>query len=50
MATFQTFEQIEVWQRARELTKEIYKITSHGSFSRDFGLKNQIREASVSVA
>jgi four helix bundle protein len=49
MATFQTFEQIEVWQKARALTTKIYKITSQGSFSRDFGLRNQIREASVSM-
>ncbi len=49
MATFQTFEQIEVWQKARALTNKIYKITSQGSFSRDFGLRNQIREASVSM-
>lgn len=49
MATFQKFEQIEAWQRARELTKRIYRITREGAFARDFGLKDQIRDASVSV-
>jgi four helix bundle protein len=49
MATFKTFEDITAWQRARELTKEIYKLTSHDEFSRDFGLKDQIRRASVSI-
>src|SRR5437660_12683336 len=49
MASFQTFEQIDAWQKARELTNRIYKITSEGAFSRDFGLKDQIRDASVSM-
>src|ERR671929_85029 len=49
MATFKTFEDIAAWQRARELTKEIYKLTSKNEFSRDFGLKDQIRRASVSI-
>lgn len=49
MATFRKFEDIGAWQRSRELTKEIYKITSRGEFARDFGLKDQIRRASVSI-
>ena len=49
MATFQKFEDIAAWQRARELTKDIYTLTSKGEFSRDFGLKDQIRRASVSI-
>lgn len=49
MATFQKFEQIEAWQRARELTRKVYKITKEGGFARDFGLKDQIRDASVSM-
>ena len=49
MATFQRFEEIEAWQRARELTKKIYRITREGPFARDFGLRDQIRDASVSM-
>jgi len=49
MATFQTFEEIEAWQKAREITKKIYQITKQSEFSRDFGLKDQIRRASVSI-
>jgi|SRR5690349_24234991 len=49
MATFKQFEDITAWQKARELTKEIYKVTSKNEFSRDFGLKDQIRRASVSI-
>jgi len=49
MATFQTFEQIGAWQKSRELTREIYKITTEGRFGRDYGLRDQIRRASVSI-
>ncbi|MGI8919077.1 MAG: four helix bundle protein [Pyrinomonadaceae bacterium] len=49
MATFKTFEDIEAWQLSRELTNSIYKVTSQGTFAKDFGLRNQIREASVSI-
>jgi len=49
MATFQTFEEIEAWKRSRELVKEIYRVTSHGPFGKDFTLRNQIRRAGVSI-
>jgi four helix bundle protein len=49
MPTITRFEEIEAWQTARELTKLIYSLTEEGKFSRDFGLKDQIRRASVSV-
>ena len=49
MATFQSFEEIEAWQKARILTQEIYKVSNHVSFSKDFELRNQIRGASVSI-
>ena len=43
------FEDLIAWQKARELTKAIYKATDHGKFAKDFGLKDQIRRAAVSV-
>ena len=43
------FEDLIAWQKARELTKNIYKITRQGEFKKDFGLRDQIRRASVSV-
>ena len=49
MPTFKRFEEIDSWKKARELTKQIYAVTTDGSFSRDFGLKDQIRRASVSI-
>ncbi len=49
MSTITRFEEIEAWQIARELTKLIYSITEDGKLARDYGLKDQIRRASVSV-
>ncbi len=49
MSAFQRFEDIEAWQKARELTKAIYALSNDGQFSRDFGLRDQIRRASVSI-
>lgn len=43
------FEDLIAWQKARELTKMIYQVTSDGLFSKDYGLRDQIRRASVSV-
>ena len=49
MATFRKFEEIQCWQKARELTAKIYNVSKREPFSRDFGLKDQIRRASVSI-
>lgn len=43
------FEDIEAWKEARKLVNMIYDISDKEKFSKDFGLKNQIRNASVSV-
>lgn len=49
MATITRFEEIEAWKKARELTRAIYLLTTEGAFARDFGLRDQIRRAAVSV-
>jgi four helix bundle protein len=49
MGAIKRFEDIQAWQKARALTKEIYEITSINAFAKDFGLKDQIRRASVSI-
>lgn len=49
MATIRRVEDIEAWQKARELANAVYAIFQSGPFSRDFGLRDQIRRASVSV-
>lgn len=43
------FEDLIAWQKARQLIVEIYRITAHGEFAKDFGLRDQIRRAAVSV-
>jgi len=47
--TIEKFEDIESWKLARELTKEIYRVTKLNDLSKDFGLKDQIQRASVSI-
>jgi four helix bundle protein len=49
MASFSRFEDIQAWQKAREVTIAIYRLSSLGNFAKDFGLKDQIRRAAVSV-
>ena len=39
------FEEIEAWQLARELTRQIYRLTKKPGFEKDYGLKRQIQEA-----
>ena len=49
MPTITRFEDINAWRTARELTRMVYALTEQGQFAKDFGLKNQIQRASVSV-
>jgi four helix bundle protein len=43
------FQELKVWQRAKELAVFLYKLTGQGAFIRDYGLRDQIRRAAVSV-
>jgi four helix bundle protein len=49
MTGISRFEDIEAWKSARQLTNLVYGHTNQGVFSRDFGLRDQIRRASVSI-
>ena len=49
MATIVRFEDIQAWILARELTKLVYAASNRGAFAKDFSLKNQMRDASVSI-
>lgn len=42
------FEDLIAWQKARKLTRQIYQVTNHGNFARDYSLKDQILRAAVS--
>jgi four helix bundle protein len=43
------FEDLDCWKNARSLVNQIYSLSRKGDFSKDFGLKDQIKRASVSV-
>ncbi len=43
------FEDIEAWQKARQLVQEIYQTAGQGRLAKDFGLRDQIRSAAVSI-
>ena len=49
MTGFKSFEDIESWQIARRLANEIFVITGHGKFAKDFVLRDQMRRASISA-
>ena len=49
MATITKFEDIEAWQKGRELKQVLYRHSKHGEFAKDFALRDQIRRAAMSV-
>lgn len=49
MATVRSFEDLEVWKRARAFSKRVYDLTQEGSFAKDFSLKDQINKSTGSV-
>ena len=49
MTKISKFEDLVAWQRARLLTREIYRVSGTAGFARDFALKDQIRRAAVSI-
>ena len=44
------FEELKVWQKAVDLAVKVYEITKKDPFSKDFGLRDQMRRASVSIS
>lgn len=49
MSTVKQFEELEVWKTSRQFTVLVYKLTGQEAFSKDFGLKDQLCRAAVSV-
>lgn len=49
MGKIEKFEDIEAWQKARFLVKEIYLISEDDKFKKDFSLKEQLRKSVISV-
>ena len=44
------FKELKVWHKGKDLAVFIYKITEEGKFTKDYGLRDQIRRAAVSIA
>lgn len=49
MAKVEKFEDLKCWKESRVLAKMIFKITESGRLAKNFGLKDQIQRAGVSV-
>ncbi len=49
MGSINRFEDIRGWQEARKLVRMIYGLTNEGALAGDFGLRNQLQRAAVSV-
>jgi four helix bundle protein len=49
VASVERFEDLVAWRKARELAREVYAVTRHEDFRRDFGLASQIQRSAVSV-
>ncbi len=49
MAKLERFEDLQSWQKGRQLANQIYELTLHVGFSRDFRLRDQINNAAGSV-
>lgn len=49
MATIKKFEDIQAWQKAREVSAAIYRLCKQGDLATDFGLRDQIRRCAVST-
>jgi four helix bundle protein len=43
------FEELEIWKLARQLTRDTYACTRSSKLSRDYGLRDQIQRAAVSI-
>ncbi len=49
MAKIERFEDVDAWKLARALTAKIYSFAKTGDFSRDYGFRDQICRAAVSI-
>ncbi len=49
MARIDAFEDLACWQKARELTKAVYRASRAGEFAKDYALRDQVRRACISV-
>jgi len=45
----ESFEDLWVWQKGIELVKQVYLLTGEGKLNKDFGLRDQLQRAAVSI-
>lgn len=51
MATINSFEDLEIWQKAQELGALIYKLSEENiKINKDFSFKDQIKRAAISIS
>ncbi len=43
------FKELKVWQKSKELAVSVYQVTCSEPFNKDYGLRDQIRRAAVSI-
>jgi len=47
---YQSFKDLRVWQEAKDIAIAIYKITSEGRLSKDYGFRDQLQRSAISIA
>ena len=47
---YESFKELRVWQEAKMLAVDVYKITAQGGLAKDYGLKDQMQRSGVSIA
>lgn len=50
MATFKSFEELDIWKKAIDLVESIYMLSGTGELSKDWGMKDQIRRSAASIS
>jgi four helix bundle protein len=50
MGKLKRFEEMKMWIDARDMVRRIYAVSQNPSFYGDYGLRDQIRRASISIA
>ena len=49
MATINSFEDLEVWKKARTLAKDVHELITSGSLATDYRLRDQMNGSSGSI-
>jgi four helix bundle protein len=49
MASFERFEDLDIWKLSKDVANQVYDVTSTGKFSQDYVLRDQVKRAVVSI-